>query len=753
MLADYLESHKQELVRSVDSRAASVAEDADTATGRHARIDSLVEELIGALRHQNGFETTPPAVSGHETALLSRERELVRLDVIEEVTRRSLPMTLAEMAIVSDWTSAADRSQLRDDRRRLCQLLDDVDEGAMVIGSNGRVEYINQTAAHQVHDATGARLDQIVGKAGAELGVPAEHPAGRRTDDLVALARRGVLDEAYFEGRWNESKVRAIYTPGGEVAGVTLVSRDIHERKLTQVRLKLLSKLSGLVGCVDYGEVAEALARVPIPELADWCIVNLVEGSRIVRTFIAQSDPAKAALRDAAMRAAPEWIRHPLWVETRLARGFQLLTDVSDDLLRKLAFNEEQYRIMSTAGFRSVMVQPVASRGRTAALITLVYTTDSQRRYGRDDPPLAEELALHASHIIENARLLSDLRASEARFRASVASARTIVYEQDTALRYVWYYNPIFPLSLTGKTQEESYSPEEARLLAGIKQRVLDTGQSLCKELSLTLGDEPRVYSVAIEPLRDHAGKIVGIAGSATDITEEKQTQRRLHETLDFRNRMMGILGHDLRNPLNAVAMAARALLKVGRLSEEDSGKARLIQRATERMMELIATLLDVTRVESLGRLPVSPLPTDLGARAREVVDEARASWPDRTIDLELRGDLFGSWDPGRMAQAISNLIANALRYGDPARPTSVSVEGKGSVVVLKVRNEGPPISADLIPVLFEPFSRGSADLSPQGLGLGLYIVKQIAVAHDATIDVESNNDVTVFTMLLPRRS
>jgi signal transduction histidine kinase len=104
------------------------------------------------------------------------------------------------------------------------------------------------------------------------------------------------------------------------------------------------------------------------------------------------------------------------------------------------------------------------------------------------------------------------------------------------------------------------------------------------------------------------------------------------------------------------------------------------------------------------------------------------------------------------MMQATANLIANALQYGDARKPVRISVDGTGEAVVLRVKNEGPAVPTDLLPVLFEPFSRGHSDRSPLGLGLGLYIVRQVAIAHDGTVDVESKAETgTVFTLRLPR--
>jgi signal transduction histidine kinase len=483
--------------------------------------------------------------------------------------------------------------------------------------------------------------------------------------------------------------------------------------------------------------------------VADWCAVNLVEDGRIIRTAVSQCDPSKAALRDAVLRAAPEWNENPLWTRMKLTTGFQLLSDVSDEFLRKITLNAEQYSFMRQVGIQSMLVQPVVSRGQIVAIFTLMYTTDSGRRYGKGDPELVAEMALHAAHIIENARLLGDLRSSEARFRISLAGAKTAVFEQDLSLRYRWHYNPFVPVNLMGRTDEETFPADEAALLTSLKRGVLESGVSTSRELALTIGGERRFYRESLEALTDHSGKPIGIIGSATDITDEKRLQLQLSEALGFRDRMTAVLGHDLRNPLQAVKMAAETLRHED-LAETARGRVAIIERAADRMVEMIETLLDVARVQGAGSLPVTRVPTNLGALVRDVAGEFAATSPDRDLQIDVHGELEGRWDPPRVAQAISNLVANALEHGDPGRPVHLSVDGSGEAVVVKVKNDGPPITSDLRPVLFEPFSRG--DTSPHGLGLGLFIVKEIALAHGGTVDVESSAETgTVFTLVLPR--
>jgi signal transduction histidine kinase len=149
----------------------------------------------------------------------------------------------------------------------------------------------------------------------------------------------------------------------------------------------------------------------------------------------------------------------------------------------------------------------------------------------------------------------------------------------------------------------------------------------------------------------------------------------------------------------------------------------------------------------------VTPESADLGAIARAAVDELRAARSERWIGLELQGDLRGQWDSARVSQAITNLVANAAAYGEPGTPVNVAVRGEDHDVVVTVNNRGDPIPASLLPAIFEPFRRGvSQDRSPHGLGLGLYIVHQIVLAHCGEISAESNaQDGTTFRMRLPR--
>jgi signal transduction histidine kinase len=218
--------------------------------------------------------------------------------------------------------------------------------------------------------------------------------------------------------------------------------------------------------------------------------------------------------------------------------------------------------------------------------------------------------------------------------------------------------------------------------------------------------------------------------------------------TLREKDRYIGVLGHDLRNPLNAILIGMHGLERSPNLAAAERDKVARMSRSAKRMNSMIRDLLDYTRT-SAGEFPHNPEPTDLERVCDDAIDELRASHPDRSITCEVAGNVTGTWDPERLQQVISNLVGNALTHGTGA--VSVRIDGDGHDVVFAVHNDGEPIPPDVLPVLFEPFRRG--DRSPNGLGLGLYIVREVIRRHGGSIEVRSSRDAgTTFVSRWPRQ-
>jgi len=223
------------------------------------------------------------------------------------------------------------------------------------------------------------------------------------------------------------------------------------------------------------------------------------------------------------------------------------------------------------------------------------------------------------------------------------------------------------------------------------------------------------------------------------------------------RRMFLAILSHDLRNPLNCIRMAA---LLVSRANDDSDSTSALsmIETNTAAIARLISDLIDFASAGLDSGLPLTREPVDLEKLCREVVDGFRTAHPRRTLRFHSDGDLTGNWDAGRIRQVVSNLMGNALQHGSADGPVILSLSSEVSDVVLSVYNEGAPVPSHMLTTIFDPLMRYTSPEStarrvPGSIGLGLYIVREIVVAHAGTVEVASTEqEGTMFTVRLPRR-
>lgn len=221
------------------------------------------------------------------------------------------------------------------------------------------------------------------------------------------------------------------------------------------------------------------------------------------------------------------------------------------------------------------------------------------------------------------------------------------------------------------------------------------------------------------------------------------------------RNLLLGMLGHDMRSPLQTIQMTASYLAALNASDEVSEAAARLI-RSGARMQSLLDDLCDFNRTKLGLGINIAPRELDLAEVFADEVDQLRTSHPGRRIELTLQGNTRGVWDGQRLQQVLGNLVLNAVKYGAPDEPVHVVVTGDEAHIRFEVRNRGPSIDEATLARIFDPLQRGPA-LSNEmggeaGLGLGLYIASQIVRAHHGVIEARSDQAETAFAVCLPRR-
>ncbi|MBA3462272.1 MAG: response regulator [Deltaproteobacteria bacterium] len=238
------------------------------------------------------------------------------------------------------------------------------------------------------------------------------------------------------------------------------------------------------------------------------------------------------------------------------------------------------------------------------------------------------------------------------------------------------------------------------------------------------------------------------LAGLAIEAAIRLETERA---TIRFHEEMIGIVSHDLRTPLGAIASCVELLGDASCEGATRDGVVGRIGNTTRRMTGIVEQLLDVTRTRLGSGIPISRRPAGLQPIVNDVLAELRLTFRETTFQ-QVGENVHGSWDADRLGQAISNLSSNAAQYGPPRGTVTVEISRIGDAAEIAVRNQnaGAPISETQLKTMFDPFKRGDGTGHAKGLGLGLYIVQEIIRGHGGMIAATSDDTGTTFRISLP---
>ena len=261
--------------------------------------------------------------------------------------------------------------------------------------------------------------------------------------------------------------------------------------------------------------------------------------------------------------------------------------------------------------------------------------------------------------------------------------------------------------------------------------------------------------STTVSPLRDRDGRITGASTIMRDVTEQKRAREALREASRLKDDFLSMASHELRTPLATLRLHAdtlgKTLRKMRVADERVERKLSIMNAQFDRMEALVRTLLDVSRVTA-GRLVLELAEFDLAEVAREVAERFESQAESAGSELRLRTrQVLGRWDRTRIDQVLTNLVSNAIKYGN-GQPVEVTLEEREATALLTVRDHGMGISPENQQIIFERFERGRDTSMVSGLGLGLWIAKRMVEAHGGAIAVESAAGAgATFTVALPK--
>ncbi|MCY1077590.1 sensor histidine kinase [Archangium lansingense] len=379
--------------------------------------------------------------------------------------------------------------------------------------------------------------------------------------------------------------------------------------------------------------------------------------------------------------------------------------------------------------------------------------------------PSVQRALREARESAERLQAEQRLRESEERYRLAMRATRDSLWDWDVragritrndGLREQFGYS-VRELDVAGEWWLKAVHPEDlGRVLHGLQTAVQSPGVDRWED-EYRLRRKDGSYATVSDHgfvVRDEHGRATRMVGATQDVTERRAAEAEARQHAEFAQQLIGIVSHDLRNPLGAISLSASGLMNHAGLDERNAFYARLIFTSAERATRMVRDLLDFTRARLGGGIPLQRRAVDLYALVRQVLQEVGLNHSGREIREHYQDAGRGLWDADRLAQVLSNLVSNALQYSPNEGHVTVSVVGEAEAVWLKVHNIGDPIPDGLLGRLFEPLQRGeeSPDNSRRSIGLGLYIVDQIVRAHGGTVGVRSSSEEgTTFQIHLPR--
>jgi PAS domain S-box-containing protein len=656
-----------------------------------------------------------------------------------------------------------------------------IEHGSDVIllsDQNGHYSY----ASPSIHRVLGYTPEEFIEVNGFSLIHPDDIPA--LTEALQRLlATPGLSNTQQFRTlhkngswRWVESTdTNLLQEP--EIQAIVTNFHDITDRKQIEERQHLLSQISNLfISSLDHQITLQEVADLLVPTLADYCRIALIDSDNQINAIVASHiDPQKITLVKDLYEQYKGRVHATHGIQTLLEAGQpELISVITEETLTPIGQeNPAALPIIHTLGLQSYMGAPLLVRGRTIGAITFS-SVQPHRHYTQNDLNFAIEIARRLALVLDNARLYQEAqqelverkqteellkRREEEHYRlAAIVESSNDAIVGKTLEGKITSWNQAAEL-LFGYSAEEAIGQSIIMIIPPELRYEEDTIiNNLRQGIRIQHFETVRVkkngtrvaVSLSISPVKDSSGRIIGAAKIARDITRQKEIEQRKD---DF----ISMASHELKTPVTSIKGFTQLLVRrFQRLGDEES--LRFLSRMDtqlNKLTKLISDLLDLSKIQA-GRLEYREEPFELDQLVEEVIENVQGTTSTHALVLDVSAPeqhvcILGDRD--RVGQIFINLLTNAIKYSPKADRILIQVTQEGDNAVVRVQDFGVGIAPKYQEQIFERFYQiNELDVKTYpGLGIGLYISKEIVERHHGHISVSSQKGKgTTFSVFLP---
>jgi PAS domain S-box-containing protein len=552
-------------------------------------------------------------------------------------------------------------------------------------------------------------------------------------------------------------------------AGLAVYFQDMTERKNAEEQEHFLAKVSKLlVSTLDYQETLANIARLAVPQLADWFVVDLVdEHGQIELIEVDHRDPGKVQWAKELRKKYPVDPHAPTGAPNVVRTGHaELYAEITDDMLIASARDEEELAITRQIGFTSVMIVPLVARGKTLGAVTLV-AAESGRRYNTADVALAEEVGRRVGVALDNAILYRQVQQSRDQLDVILRGIAdgitvqdvngTVIYTNDIAAHLSGFPSAEVMLSMPPATLMQALSrfvmKDEAGLPLTFEQlpgrRALQGEKNVQAIIQYydTVTGQTLWSLVKAEPLFNEHGGVQFAVNVFVDLTERKELELRKDE-------FISMASHELKTPVTSLKGFTQVLYRrfKKRGEEEPLSFLARMDGQLNKLTKLINDLLDLSKIQT-GKLTVQEEAFDLADVVGDIVDTLQATSQTHQLALEETTHLEVFGDKDRIEQVLINLLTNAIKYSPQADRVIIRVSAEHEQALVSVQDFGIGIAEANQQKIFERFYQVTDPMERTfpGLGIGLFISNEIIKQHHGRMWViSSKGEGATFYFTLP---